>query len=105
MQQNWLSRLADFRFILRFMSALRLLLMVGNALLFAWTIWPQSHLPVVESGASGAVSRAAYHRRTVRRKPTWRTELVSDRYKNAQRQFEEVCRDLGRIDTAFRFWE
>ena len=48
MQQNWLSRLADFRFILRFMSALRLLLMVGNALLFAWTVYilPSSHATV-----------------------------------------------------------
>jgi hypothetical protein len=48
MQQNWLSRLADFRFIFRFMSALRLLLMVGNALLFAWTVYifPSSHATV-----------------------------------------------------------
>jgi len=46
MQQNWLSRLADFRFIFRFMSALRLLLIVGNALLFTWMayIFPTDHI-------------------------------------------------------------
>jgi hypothetical protein len=48
MQQKSLSRLAGFRFIFRRMSTLRLLLIVGNALLFAWTVYifPSSHATV-----------------------------------------------------------
>jgi hypothetical protein len=45
MQQNWLSQLGGLRVIFRCVTALGLLLIVGNALLFAWTayIFPSSH--------------------------------------------------------------
>jgi hypothetical protein len=48
MQQNRLFQLGRLRAIFRYMSALRLLLIVGNALLFAWTIYifPSSHATV-----------------------------------------------------------
>jgi len=45
MQQKWIFRLGEFCFIFRCMSALRLLLIVGNALLFTWTVYifPTDH--------------------------------------------------------------
>jgi len=45
MQQEWISRLGEFCFIFRCMSALRLLLIAGNALLFTWTVYifPTDH--------------------------------------------------------------
>jgi hypothetical protein len=45
MQQEWISRLGEFCFIFHCMSALRLLLIVGNALLFTWMacIFPTDH--------------------------------------------------------------
>jgi hypothetical protein len=48
MQQNWLSQLGRLRVIFRCMSALRLVLIAGNALLFAWTVYifPSSHATV-----------------------------------------------------------
>ena len=54
MQQKWIFRLGEFCFIFRCMSALRLLLIVGNALLFTWMacIFPTDH---VEANASDCV--------------------------------------------------
>jgi len=45
MQQKCISRLGESCFIFRYMSALRLLLIVGNALLFTWTVYifPTDH--------------------------------------------------------------
>jgi hypothetical protein len=48
MQRNWISQSREFRFIFSGMSTLRLLLMVGNALLLGWMVYifPSTHATV-----------------------------------------------------------